>query len=342
MGQYDKYICTTLEKRHLLPPPTPEQRDRLAAMGRRIPMEHVHWIDEDVIPGAYYGETTWMWPPEYPNQVMWEQLAAEGFSTPTMFPHAHGFPELLSWWGANPDDSADIDPMGMQIGDEIIPLRVELGGVRPRPTCPTCPYSAAACAARSTPGRRCTGRRGRVAFTRWGTTTRSGTPAKRQQGRPIARVVDPRESKYARYIVYGTDPGIKRPDYMRPLDPVYSRPMAYIDQTVIPDAEFGCDTRWLLPGDTSKAGQVIMDAHTLPHGSTIACVAYNYDDITDLCAEVELWIGGEKHVVNKGFWAYIPPNVSQGPMIVRNISKPVALIMSWPMGAGIEKYPGGG
>ena len=67
MGQYDKYICTTLEKRHLLPPPTPEQRDRLAAMGRRIPMEHVHWIDEDVIPGAYYGETTWMWPPEHPE-----------------------------------------------------------------------------------------------------------------------------------------------------------------------------------------------------------------------------------------------------------------------------------
>jgi hypothetical protein len=28
-------------------------------------------------------------------------------------------------------------------------------------------------------------------------------------------------------------------------------------------------------------------------------------------------------------------------MIVRNISKPVALIVSWPMGEGIEKYPGG-
>ena len=115
----------------------------------------------------------------------------------------------------------------------------------------------------------------------------------------------------------------------------------YIDQTIIPDAEFGCDTRWLLPGDTSGAGQVIMDEHTLPHGSTVACVAYNYDDLTDLCAEVELWIGGEKHVLDKGFWAYVPPEVSVGPMTVRNITKPVALIMSWPMGAGVEKYRGG-
>ena len=84
-----------------------------------------------------------------------------------------------------------------------------------------------------------------------------------------------------------------------------------------------------------------MDAHTLPHGTSIACIAMNYDDITDLCAEVELWIGGEKHVINKGFWAYIPPNVSQGPMIVRNISKQVFFKMSWPMGEGIERYPGG-
>ena len=121
-AQYDKYICTTLEKRHLLPGPTPEQRDRLAAQGKRISMEHLHWIDEEVIPGAYYGETTWIWPPSFPNQVTWEELAKVGYATPGMFPHVHGFPELLSWWGTNPDDFADTDPMGMQMDDEIIPL----------------------------------------------------------------------------------------------------------------------------------------------------------------------------------------------------------------------------
>jgi hypothetical protein len=128
---------------------------------------------------------------------------------------------------------------------------------------------------------------------------------------------------------------------MFPYDPRYVRPMAYIDATVIPDCEFGCETLWLLPGEKSKAGYKMMEAHTLPHGTSIVFAAMNYPDITDLCAEVEIWIGGEKHVINRGFGAYIPPGVAQGPMIIRNITKQIFYMMSYPVGAGIEKYPGG-
>ena len=67
----------------------------------------------------------------------------------------------------------------------------------------------------------------------------------------------------------------------------------------------------------------------------------NYEDITDLSAEAELWIGGEKKIINKCFGAYIPPNVEQGPLIVRNIRKQVFFMMSYPVGKGIKKYPGG-
>ena len=154
-------------------------------------------------------------------------------------------------------------------------------------------------------------------------------------------MTDLSKSKYAKYMVYGTRQDIKRPDYMRPFDPQYTRPMAYIDQTVIPDAEFGCDTRWLLPGDNSKAGQLIMDAHTAPYGTSIVFSSMNYDDITDLCAEVELWIGGEKHIINKDFGAYIPPNVEQGPLAIRDIKRQTFFMISYPMGDGIKKYPGG-
>ena len=337
MGRFDKYICTTLEKRHVLPPPTPAERDRLAAMGRRIPMEHVHWIDSDVIPGAYYGETVWMWPPEYPHQVMWEPLAAEGYETPNMFPHAHAFPELLAWWAANPEDPGDIGPMAMQIADEIIPLTSSWvayipGGLPHMPVF----YSGTRSQIHTRPTFHWTSGPGGL-YTR-GDEGKEGHAGQEEQTGPEARVVDPATSKYGRYIVYGTDPAIKRPGYMRPLDAEFSRPMAYIDQTIIPDAEFGCDTRWLLPGGPA---QTIMDEHVLPHGTSIACITMNYDEITDLCAEVELWIGGEKHVINKGFWAYIPPDVAQGPMIVRNVTKQMFFMMSWPMGEGIAKYPGG-
>ncbi|MCE5254931.1 MAG: hypothetical protein LLG45_12130, partial [Actinomycetia bacterium] len=162
-----------------------------------------------------------------------------------------------------------------------------------------------------------------------------------QKAPPAAPEVDPAGSKYARYVVQGTPPDIKRPAFMRSLDPTHTRPMAYVDQTVIPDAEFGCDTRWYLPGGPAHTGHPIMDRHTMPHGTSIACIALNYDDITDLCAEVELWIGGERHVIDKAFWAYIPPDVSQGPMVIRNLTKQVFFMMSWPLGDGVEKYPGG-
>jgi len=339
MGKFDKYICTTLEKRHLLPGPTPEQRDRLAAQGKRISMEHMHWMDEEVIPGAYYGETTWIWPPTFPNQVTWEELAKIGLETPGMFPHVHDFPELLSWWGTNPDDFTDTDPMAMQMGDEIIPLESSWVAYVPS-NVPHMPVFRAGVTAQkySRPTLHWVSGPGGV-YTREKDDETKKAEAE-EKAPPEAREVDPAQSKYARYIVYGTPADLKRPDYMRPLDPEYSRPMAYIDQTIIPDAEFGCDTRWLLPGDTSKAGQLIMDTHTLPHGTSIACIAMNYDDITDLCAEVELSIGGEKHVIDKAFWAYIPPDVSQGPMIIRNITKQMFFMMSWPMGEGIKKYPG--
>ena len=122
MGKYDKYICTELHKRHMLPGPTPEERDKIAAEGRRIRMEHVLWIDEDVIPGAYYGESTWIWPQSYPGQLTPEEQAKRTANPRPMFPHAHDFPELLSWWGTDPDNPGDTSEMGMIMGDEEIPL----------------------------------------------------------------------------------------------------------------------------------------------------------------------------------------------------------------------------
>jgi hypothetical protein len=336
MGQYDKYICTTLQKRHLLPGPTPEQRDKLAADGLRISMEHVLWIDDEVIPGAYYGESTWVWPSSYPNQATKEELAKRSTNNAPMFPHVHDFPELLSWWGTDPDHPEDTSSMGMLMEDEEIPLDRSWvayipAGMKHMPT--------------RSPGGRITQR----PVCHWtsgpgGVYTREKEQAteknitKKEAPKPV--ILKPGEKKNAKYIVFGYKKNIKRPYYMHETDPKYWRPIAYIDEEVIPDAEFGCDTRWLLPGEKSKAGQLIMDAHTLPHGTSIVLNAMNYPDITDLCAEVELWIGGEKHIVNKSFGAYVPPYVEQGPMIIRNITQQIFFLMSYPMGEGIKKYRG--
>ena len=336
MGKYDKYICTELKKRHMLPGPTPEERDNIAAEGLRLGMEHLLWIDDEVIPGAYYSESTWIWPNSYPHVLPWAEAMKRSVNDTPMFPHAHEFPELLSWWGSDPDRPEETSGMGMIMGDEEIPLPKSWvayipAGMIHMPTRP--------------PGSKVTS----LPVLHWtsgpGVYTREGderpdsaAAAKHEQAVVTQRKAG--EQKNSRYIVYGYKPGIKRPAYMRELDPRYSRPIAYIDRQVIPDAEFGCDTWWLLPGEKSKAGQQLMDAHTLPHGTSIVFSSLNYDDITDLCAEVELWIGGEKHVINKSFGAYIPPEVSQGPVTIRNITKQIFFMVSQPVGEGVGKYRG--
>jgi len=334
MAKYDKYICTELKKRHMLPGPTPEVRDKLAAEGKRMSMEHVLWIDDEVIPGAYYGESTWIWPPSYPNQISWAELAKRTSNPTPMFPHAHDFPELLSWWGTDPDHPEDTNSMGMIMEDETIPLDKSWvayipAGMIHMPTRGT--------GGKVTTRTVCHWTSGPGVYTREKDHPAEEKSTKKPE--PQKKATKPGEFRNAKYFVYGYKPN-KRPAYIRDTDPRYTRGMAYIDEEVIPGAEFGCDTRWLLPGDKSKAGQLMMDAHTLPHGTSIVFNAMNYDDITDLCAEVELWIGGEKHIINKSFGAYIPPNVKQGPMIIRNITKQIFYMMSYPIGKGIEKYRG--
>jgi hypothetical protein len=341
MGKYDKYICTKLYKREELPGPTPAERDKLAAEGKRISMEHVLWIDDDVIPGAYYGESTWIWPPSYPNQITYAEQLKRTANPKPMFPHAHDFPELLSWWGTDPDHPEDTTTMGMLMDDEEIPLKSSWVAYIPAGMLhmPTRPQSGGRVTAK--PTLHWTSGPGGV-YTREKEENAAETAKKKETKKPaeVKNIKKTGVLKNARYIVYGYKSGVKRPSYMRQTDPQYSRPVAYIDEEVIPGAEFGCDTMWILPGDKSKSGQLIMDTHTLPHGTSLTITSMNYADITDLNAEVELWIGGEKHIINKSFGAYIPPDVSQGPLIIRSVKSQTFLMLSYPIGEGIKKYRG--
>jgi hypothetical protein len=335
MGKYDKNICTTLQKRDMLPGPNPAEVDKLHTAGKRIAMEHTLWLDSDVIPGSYYGEATWIWPSTYKGMIAREEQMKLPTNDKPMFPHAHNFPELLSWWGTDPEHPENFNSMGMIMGDELIPLESSWvayipNGMLHMPTmgkggkasnAPVCHWV-------SGPG----------FYTREHEAEEDIHDMKTFE-MPKEKPID--ELKNAKYIVYGTKPGQARRYYMLPYDPKYVKPMALVDDTVVPGCEFGCETLWLLPGDKSKTGYNMMKEHTASHGTSIIFQAMNYDNITDLCAEVELWIGGEKHVINKAFGAYIPPDVKAGPMIIRNIQKQIFFMISYPVGLGVTKWRGG-
>ncbi|MFC1901032.1 hypothetical protein ACFLYN_05510 [Chloroflexota bacterium] len=335
MGKYDKYICTELHKRNMLPGPAPKERDEIYAEGLRTSLEHVLWIDNDVIPGGYYGESTWMWPQSYPNQISMEEQMRRTSNPKPMFPHAHDFPELLSWWSTDLDNPDNYSDMGMVMGEEEIPLTRSWVGYVPAGMI-------------HMPTRKPDSRQSTKPIIHWtsgpgGVYTREKDEAEEAEI-PVYEGPKKDTQENLKYFVFEGDQknkNIKRQPYMRETDPKYTRPIAIVNEDVIPGAEFGCETMWLLPGEKSKAGQTLMDGHTEPHGTSIVIYAMNYPDITDLCAEVELWIGGEKHVINKGFGAYIPPNVEQGPLVIRNIKEQTFFLIAYPIGEGVKKYRGG-
>ncbi len=99
-GKYGKYIVTEFYDKFELPP---ERAWEKAIMGRgmlngqRRRMEHMVWMDTNVIPGAFYAEAVWFWPLPRPQVVRPE----EGQNSAGIPPHVHPFPELLSYYGTD-------------------------------------------------------------------------------------------------------------------------------------------------------------------------------------------------------------------------------------------------
>ena len=99
--KYSKYICTELKKNIQLPgfragevltPPKPGERRR---------MNHVIWMDSEVIPGAFYSECVWFFPGQYP-----EPARMNGGGGPKS--HTHPFSECVTFFGTNWDDPTDL------------------------------------------------------------------------------------------------------------------------------------------------------------------------------------------------------------------------------------------
>jgi hypothetical protein len=111
-SKYGKYICTELKKDIKLPEFRAGERDRLGqgeVNGHRRFMEHVFWIDSEVIPGAFYAEAVWFWPQAMKFMPPPEPVSPEeAKKNPVLAPHSHPFPELLSYFGTNMDDPSDL------------------------------------------------------------------------------------------------------------------------------------------------------------------------------------------------------------------------------------------
>lgn len=109
-GKYGKYITTELKQGVVMPGfKGPQKIGQGYVDGYRMGLEHVIWMDNEVIPGAFYAECTWIWPSTYKDQRPRPKLTREEIEKmPGIAPHAHAFPEVLTMFGTNMNDPTDL------------------------------------------------------------------------------------------------------------------------------------------------------------------------------------------------------------------------------------------
>jgi hypothetical protein len=100
----------------------------------------------------------------------------------------------------------------------------------------------------------------------------------------------------------------------------------YLDSNVAPGA-FYMECVWVLPrpAGTGPAGarRVGTESHSHDYDEVIAFFGTNPDDPHDLGAEVELWLGDEKHIITKSSLVFIPAGLKHCPLTFLRVDRPV-------------------
>jgi quercetin dioxygenase-like cupin family protein len=266
--------------------------------GKRI-MDHIIWMDNEVIPGAMYSEVVWFWPgvigpPE-------EQRKKPGLAE-----HTHPFDEVLAYLGTDPKDPYDL-------GGEI---EFWLGGRQFNMTKSFLVYIPAGM--KHCPLRHITINRPIFHFTMGPGSMYTWEGPEKQS---------PQLEDKSKYFVYHDKPNLKLPAFRHPIPPERALRLFYLDSEVVPGANFYTEALWfwprkmdLKPGEIPKGSP---EPHTHTFGEFIGFFGSNTKDIHDLGGEVELWINGKKNVMHNSFLAYVPAGVEHCPLVIRRIDKPI-------------------
>jgi hypothetical protein len=104
----------------------------------------------------------------------------------------------------------------------------------------------------------------------------------------------------------------------------------YVDDEVVPGSYYFMAAWWQkITGEGSPA-----EAHDHGFDEYLVFLGTNPKDPNDLGGEVELWIGGEKHMLTKSCAVFIPAEVKHAPIYFRKITTPIWYLATGPT----EKY----
>jgi quercetin dioxygenase-like cupin family protein len=122
--------------------------------------------------------------------------------------------------------------------------------------------------------------------------------------------------KYDKYFLTEVNLPVSRQKSAKENADVYSH-VAWLDSNRIEGA-FYTEVVWYYKPRKSTVG-----GHTHDFDEIIAFFGSNPDDIHDLGGEVELWMGGEKHIITKSCLVFVPRGVEHCPLSFNRVDRPI-------------------
>jgi hypothetical protein len=132
------------------------------------------------------------------------------------------------------------------------------------------------------------------------------------------------ESQYSKYI-------IKRPKASVPIQETeFSKLSVYVDEEVVPGAYYLMGNWIMKPPDKGSPAE----EHDHEFDEYLGFIGTNPDDVFDLGGEIELWLGGEKHIITESCVIFIPAGLKHAPIYFRRVDRPI-----WYMATGpVNRY----
>lgn len=128
-------------------------------------------------------------------------------------------------------------------------------------------------------------------------------------------------TKYGKYIITELKSGLKPTMWKvapgEAPEKASSR-VLYLDDELIKGAFYvACSWFWK---ETEKIGD---KPHSHDFDEVLAFLGTNPDDPHDLCGEVEVWLGDEKHILTKSCLVFVPKGLKHCPVIARRVDRPI-------------------
>lgn len=134
------------------------------------------------------------------------------------------------------------------------------------------------------------------------------------------------DTKYGKYIITEPKPAVATPDNLEAQPPDMLRTMTYLDDEVVKGAYY-TECSWLLKAYPER---VWVKEHAHDFDEVFGFYGSDASDPKNLGGEVELWIGGERHLLTKSCLVFVPRGTKHCPLILRRIDKPIFMFTSGP------------